>query len=351
MSFEKKLYDIEVNPPQMVWEKISTNLDDLSFENSLKNKLVDINAEPPAVIWNQVKKNLDEFEPENIIADKLSQFNEIPPTGIWNKINAELDNDLLTEKFAKHLIVLEITPPESNWQSIISELDNQIPVVPLTRKSSRFIKYAAAAVILGFVAWGGIQLLNTGTNKPEEVATTKIESAPTINTPQSQSTEVKTADNNSTTATGQDEKTDTPKEQLAALNKREIKNKPGSMSTNKNLLASLNTFQNNHSGTEEIVADVNNLQQNKRVPITTNNADTTAPRYLVYLNEEGSLIKVSKKLADLKCIYTKDGEITQGALASLNKQICTDLVKTWQEKLAKAPFSSFDPLELADILK
>jgi len=350
MSFEEKLYGLEVNPPQMVWEKISTTLDDLSFENSFKNKLVEIHAEPPATAWNQIKKNLDEFEQENLIADKLNQFNETPPALIWNKINAELDNEFLTEKFAKHLNVLEVTPPESNWQSIVSELDNKVPVVPLTKKYSRIIKYAAVAAILGFIAWGGIQLLNTGTNKPEEVAATKIETAPVINTPQTQNTEAKTSDNNSKVPT-QDEKINTSKEQLATLNKREIKTKSGSLAANKNLIASLNTFQNNHSGTEEIVADLNNLQQNKRVPIATNNADTTAPRYLVYLNEEGSLMKVSKKLADMECIYTRDGDVTQDALATLNKQICTDLVKTWQAKLAKAPFSSFDPLELADILK
>jgi len=205
MSIEKKLYDIEVNPPQMVWEKISTTLDDLSFENSFKNKLVNINAEPPATTWDQVKKNLYEFEQESLIADKLNRVNENPPASIWNKINAELGNEVLIEKFAKNLNALEVTPPESNWQSIVSELDNKIPVVPLTKKYTRFVKYAAAAVILGFIAWGGIQLLNSGTNKPEEVAVNKIESVPVTNTPETQNTEVKTPDSNSTVPT-QDEK-------------------------------------------------------------------------------------------------------------------------------------------------
>lgn len=350
MSLEKKLYDIKVNPPQMVWEKVSTALDGLSFENSFKNKLVDIIAEPPATTWYLVKKTLDEFKTNNIIADKLNLFNETPPASIWNKINAEMDDELLTEKFAKHLIALEVVPPENNWQNIVSELDNKTPVVPFTKKYNGFIKYAAVAVILGFIAWGGIRFLNTGTNKPEEVATTKIESAPATNIPQTQNTEVKTADNNSPVAE-QNEKINTPKEERASITNKEIKIKPRNRASENSLIASLNTFQNSHSGTEEIVADVNNLQQNKKVPITNNNTDTSAPRYLVYLNEEGSLMKVSKKLADLKCIYTKDGDITQDALASLNKQICADLVKTWQEKLAKAPFSSFDPLELADILK
>jgi len=351
MSFEKKLYDIEVSPPQMVWENISIALDDVSFENNFKKKLVGINAEPPVTTWNLIEKKIGGFEPNKSIADKLNRLSEIPPPANWNLIEAVLDDGYLTEKFARYLNALEVVPPEKNWQNIISELDSKIPVVPFTKKYNAFIQYAAAAVIIGFIAWGGIRLLNTGgINKSNEVAVTKSEPVPPVSMPKTQNTDVKAEDNNSVSLV-QDEQTNFPKKNLTNLTKGENKIKSGSRSSNDVLIASLNTFQNDHSGTEEIIADVNNTQQNKRVPMAGNNTDTTAPRYLVYLNEEGSLMKVSKKLADLKCIYSKDGEIPQDILASLDKQICTDLVKTWQEKLAKSPFSSFDPLELADILK
>jgi len=62
-------------------------------------------------------------------------------------------------------------------------------------------------------------------------------------------------------------------------------------------------------------------------------------------------MKVSKKLADLTCIYTKDGEVSQNALAKLDRVICNDMVSCWQEKLALTPINlSFNPLEMADVL-
>jgi hypothetical protein len=117
-------------------------------------------------------------------------------------------------------------------------------------------------------------------------------------------------------------------------------------------LASVTAPQTSHTNSEEIIADINSIQKNKPVEIVAAAADPSAPRYLVYLNDDGELMKVSKKLADMKCLYNKNGEISQDALASINNKVCNDLVKSWQEKLSKAPMNfSMNPLEMADILK
>ncbi len=344
MSFEKKLYNIEIAPPINVWNNISIELDDLLLEAKLKNKLFGLNSIPPDSNWNIIENDLKEFADTKTIAEKLNKISETPPAGIWNRIAGQLNEDLVNIKIAKHLSAIEMNPPEKSWNTIVSELDSTTPVISFVKKYNRIIKFAAAAVVVGLIAWGGIKFLNSETNKTEVVSIAKeAKENPVIQSPV-QNTEVLNSDK-TVIASTVDLKEPSIK-QISTKGK-----KTAIAQTEKDIIASLNSFQNNHSGTEEIIADVNNAQRNKRVGIVSNESDTVAPRYLMYLSDDCSIVKVSKKLADLQCIYNKDGSVAQSALASLNKQFCDDLVKTWQEKLANAPLSSFDPLELADILK
>ena len=344
MSFEKKLYNIEITPPINVWNNISIELDDLLLEAKLKNKLFGLISIPPTSTWSIIEEDLKEFADTKTIAEKLNKISETPPSGIWNTIEKQLNEDLVNIKIAKHLSAIEMSPPENSWNTIISELNTPTPVIPFVKKYNGVIKYAAAAVVVGLIAWGGIKFLYSDTNEIEggEIAK-EVKVNPVIQSPV-QNTEVLNSDK-TVIASTVDLKEPSIK-QISTKGK-----KTAIAQTDKDIIASLNSFQNNHSGTEEIIADVNNAQRNKRAGIVSNESDTVAPRYLMYLSDDCSIVKVSKKLADLQCIYNKDGSVAQSALASLNKQFCDDLVKTWQEKLANAPLSSFDPLELADILK
>ena len=70
MSFEKKLYDYEANPPQKVWDKLSVTLDDLQFNDTFKKKLESITTQLPVNGWEKIKE-----EPSIKIAREPSVLN------------------------------------------------------------------------------------------------------------------------------------------------------------------------------------------------------------------------------------------------------------------------------------
>ena len=342
MSTEKKLYNLEVDPPQQVWDKLAVSLDELQLENSYKKKLQGLNSDLPAGVWEKINDLLDIESAENSVADKLLNISETPPAGKWSQIDSQLTEETFNEKFSR-LKNLEVAPPENNWNRILTNLETKTPVVPFRKTSKQIIRYAAAAVIIGLLGWGSVQLMSG--NKATETTLVKGD----VKLPETKSTpEVTTGlpTENSNTESTLAEKNP---EEIIVSNTKTKSRRTGT--SNPALLASVTSPQTSHTNSEEIIADINSIQKNKPDEIG-NAADPAAPRYLVYLNDDGELMKVSKKLADMKCLYNKNGEISQDALASMNNQVCNDLVKSWQDKLSRTPINlSFNPLEMADILK
>ena len=58
MNAEKNLYNLEVNPPQEVWDKLTLALNELEVESSFKKKLQGINTNPPAGVWEKNRKSI-----------------------------------------------------------------------------------------------------------------------------------------------------------------------------------------------------------------------------------------------------------------------------------------------------
>ena len=97
----------------------------------------------------------------NDLQNKIINYEVIPPAGVWDKIAYALDESELSNEFPARLYGAEVTPPVSAWNKIATALDIQHEIAkPLSRIIFPIFKYAAAAAIIGFVAWGGIQLLN-----------------------------------------------------------------------------------------------------------------------------------------------------------------------------------------------
>jgi len=159
MSFEKKLYDYEVNPPQQVWTQISSALDDFHLEKSFKKKLETIKAEPPNSNWEKIEKYLN-TEIADTVPAKLYNLTETPPPDLWSRIDERLVDDDFNKKLAEKLAAIEETPPVGNWRRIAANLKTEIPVVSIGKSYSRTVRYAAAAVVIGLIAWGGVTLFN-----------------------------------------------------------------------------------------------------------------------------------------------------------------------------------------------
>ncbi|TMI63406.1 MAG: hypothetical protein E6H07_11515 [Bacteroidetes bacterium] len=346
MSAEKKLYNLEVNPPQQVWDKLAVSLDELQVENTFKKKLLGVNANPPEGVWEKIENKLEIDISEERVATKLLNISETPPAEIWSQIESQLTEETFNQKFSR-LKNLEVIPPENNWSKILTALETKTKVVPFRKTSKQFIRYAAAAVIIGMLAWGSVQLMSGNRTAENNLAKEEAKSPATKSIPE--------VTNNPPSENSNTESTQTLEnsEEIIASNNTTTKTKIRRTKASNNVsVASVTVPQTSHANSEEIIADINSIQKNK--PAETGNvaADPTSPRYLVYLNDEGELMKVSKKLADMKCLYDKNGEISQDALASINNKACNDLVKSWQEKLSKTPMNlSFNPLEMADILK
>lgn len=344
MNFEKKLYEYEVNPPEKVWDQLSIALNDLQLESSFKKKLDALKTTPPINAWKKISKNL-EVQIDNTVPDQLYNLAETPPADTWSRIDEQLIEDDFNLKFSGHLSNIEVKPPSNGWERIAANLYEETPIVPIRKKYTRVYRYAAAAIVISIIAWSGIRYFTNSRISSSATAVVKKENiipdTPII--PQTQNTIPNIANSD------QQEKDVNEK---IVLNKKEKRNNylRSNNPSNTNYIAASN-LQETHLESEEIIADVNAVQKNKALAVNSS-TDTTAPRYLVYLNDEGSLMKISKKLADLKCIYTKDGDVSQNALAKLDRTLCNDIVLCWQEKLALSPTNlSFNPLEMADILK
>jgi hypothetical protein len=53
-EFQKRLYEMEVMPPAVVWEKLSVNIDEINADNSIAKKVYDAALTPPAAAWENI---------------------------------------------------------------------------------------------------------------------------------------------------------------------------------------------------------------------------------------------------------------------------------------------------------
>jgi hypothetical protein len=59
-------------------------------------------------------------------------------------------------------------------------------------------------------------------------------------------------------------------------------------------------------------------------------------KYLVLLDENGDMVRVSKRLMQMKCVDGMEQEIQVEATAALNSRNCENQIKKWQEKIAQS---------------
>jgi hypothetical protein len=283
-ELRQKLFDLELRPPEMVWEKITAAIDEDADLASLSH-LHDLELTPPAKVWNSITTQLD--------ADVTSTY----PSKLYN---------------------LEIEPPAKSWENIATALEEekQLPRISPFRKYPVF-RYAAAAVLVGLIAFGvkwltagrtdGIVYTIPGQNQNQQNTETKIESvqptSPESSTPSNNLPAERPRDNAFATASAKTT-SKSPVRRVARL--FEVHSKE-SLSTGEFQHASLN---GNIPGSQAGFADVAN-------------------RYLVFENPDGKMIRISKKLAEsLGCdISDKNSE---------QYQRCIEQIKKWRDKIANS---------------
>lgn len=307
MNHDKhKLYNHEVQPPNNTWSKIGQALDDAGNGQQFPQKLYTAEVTAPANSWNNISDALDN-EPYNSVAEKLQAAAVIPAAHNWEAIAAQLATDPYLD-LGKKLYNTTATPPLNAWEAIAAQLPAATPVLPaVTKQTGRlmpFLRYAAAAVLIGLTVFGafkvfGPQTQNTDDQQLATINTPANTTAPVISNPDISDTQ--TNGNNTAVLPAQDQTVNTP-----------VPNR----STNNYQQAVVNS-------SDRIYA--------------SNNADYTADRYVAFMTLDGNIVRMSKKMEDMICCVT-GAEVTGD---------CKTQLQRWQEKIADAPIVA--PGNLMDI--
>lgn len=61
-GLQKRLYEMEVMPPESVWEKLSLNIDEINADNILSKKIVNAELAPPFGAWEKINSSINVVE-------------------------------------------------------------------------------------------------------------------------------------------------------------------------------------------------------------------------------------------------------------------------------------------------
>ncbi len=255
----------------------------------------------------------------NPLQNKILNYEVSPPPALWEKIANELDESELAKKFPSKLYEAAIIPPVSAWDKISASLDaDHEKNIPEHKRFSLLAKYAVAASLIGLMAWGGIRLLNYKTGHDEISQQEIIQPGKDTITPET-NLAIQTTPENTT---------------LATNNSSEEARNDAALEASKRTFAKLDLPVN--SRLKEIATSYHfaSLVVPEDIPdimtpdIITNTTDISGC-YIMLMNPEGQMIRMSKKLSDLACCVSGEEE----------DSACKDQMKKWREKVASSPSS------------
>lgn len=299
------------------------------MSEELKRKLYNYEVDPPEILWSRIVMDLD----QDINAEfpqKLYALEVPPPADIWNRIEADLERDN-KELYPAKLYDIEVSPPPRTWNKILTLLDQEktIPEIPSKGRIISFVKYAAAASIIGLIAFGTFKLLNRKTDGRSTASTMilprKDSSAASIQNPSQQITPAP-SNNLPHERTGL--------AQIETKPRKRTLSEPAVYMTQ--AAAALPV-----SAVSKSISDFRQASLKGDIPGNCSLISDADP-YLMFVNPDGYLIRISKKLAEtLGCIYTN------GNSDQYNR--CQDQIKKWRDKIAQSPATS-SPDNFMDIL-
>jgi hypothetical protein len=286
MSSEQKhkMYDHEVPPPAMLWDKIAAQLD----ETALASRIQKIEVAPPPQAWQQIAATLG----ETALSSKLYNIEATPPAQVWNKIKTTLD--------AEHEAV-----------------------IPDRRRLSPLLRYAAAAILIGAIAFGSVKIFTSQKSGGEIVDITRPAG---INTPTPVKTEQPTNNNNENLPPAADKTTD-----LVAVVETKSSASRSEAASPRRIHPKAAEFLTDPVGLTKISQRSNPQETYRPLAYTKLEPSYTsiANRYIVLMTPDGNIIRMSKKLGPMLCCVSGEEQ----------DEDCKDKLKKWREKLAASPAS------------
>jgi hypothetical protein len=248
------------------------------------------------------------------LRNRIYNMETAPPKGVWNRITADLDQSDIGASYASRLAGLSVMPPATAWEKIESELH---PASAPVRRAIPWLKYAAAAVILAALAWGGVMVLS-GNKSGDEIV--KTGETPVIKQPTPEKVKVNDPP---------------PVTEEVAIREEEARN-DAALEASKKTYAKLNTPKRNK------ITNAAGFHFSLDVPEPVISPDDMDPatRYIVLMTPDGNIIRMSKKWSDLLCCVAGEEEDAG----------CTDQLKKWREKLAHSSQTA-SPGNFGDIME
>jgi len=287
------------------------------MSSSIKDTLLNHEVAPPEGSWQQIAAALDEAANGYRFPEKLYQLEITAPPSSWQIISEQLDDAAQEGTIAEKLYAAELAPPIAAWNHIQLALETEESISkPAEKRFYPFWKYAAAAIVIGFLGFAAWQFLLS----PEKTA---INPTASFNTPELEalthaSAGIDAAINNE--ATDRINTTSDPeaREEAALESSKKTFAKLDISPARRAAIAASFSFDELLSPEE--LNNGHHLGFAEAVPTTGKKDD----RYVLLMTPEGHFIRMSKKLGNMVCCVAGEEKDTQ----------CSNMMDKWQKQLA-----------------
>lgn len=287
------------------------------MSREIQYKLTNLELTPPKAVWEKIAADLDDAALAFKFPARLNELSFTPPASVWNKIEMQLDQSVRADNISSKLYAAEVMPPAATWYKIEAALFEEEKVIPQRYRIAAWVRYAAAAVIIGFLAFGAMQIFKPGKESAGiasadlTVKTGSPAVSPTI-TDQTDNTNLVSAD--------------------LSDNDEEARNDAA-------LEASKKTYARVDVASQKGMARLSNidfavLADDIREPGNSGYEEGIMPddkynagRYIVLMTPDGHFIRMSKKLSNLVCCVSGEE----------NDAKCRSQVDKWRKQLACSP--------------
>lgn len=258
----------------------------------------------------------------NDIRHKLLSHEVPPPPGAWDRIASALDESGSGLSFPGRLKELEVMAPAQTWDKIAAALDTAELSVPLTQRIP-WLRYAAAAAIIGFISWAALTYFNKNNTVAPEIASApeqqQVTPVPAQIDPQQNKTDGSITDAQRDDAALEDSKRTFASVDIASIARR---NHISHVQMTEPVELAAMTGQLNPARTYQELACDEVAQPKVKVAEDSN----LSTRYVLLMTPDGKLIRISRKWSSMLCCVS--GEESDPD--------CKDQVKEWRARVAGA---------------
>ena len=297
------------------------------MSSTVQHKLLGLAFTPPEGLWQKITAELDDSASGYKFPTQLREMEVTPPVNCWKNILTQLDLEMTADDMAAKLYAAEAAPPAAAWEKIRANLDAEISI-PERRRIAPVVRYAAAAALVGFLAFGAIRLFDRDTIAPDTAAANKkVETTTSVFPVTDNELPVNEANVKVIPADDEEARSDAAleasKKTFAKLDVPSRKRVAvASQFSFSNFIPSEELSEHGSSGYEEALSAEPDF----------------ANRYIVLMTPDGHFIRMSKKLSDLVCCVSGEEE----------DEDCKLQMKKWRKQLAGSGASH--PGNFMDIL-